>query len=113
MWDGGMPFRRAWLPKVRGNAQSLPLHLDAYFMLCNDTPQFVALEGYRKFGLVHSSQVSNFLSFSREDSDEQKKAELVSVKCIQQQLKHGAELQWSNANIGCTCTRIWEPGCEM
>jgi hypothetical protein len=39
--------------------------------------QFVAIEGYRKFGLVHSSQVSNYLSFSREDTDEQKKAELV------------------------------------
>lgn len=39
--------------------------------------QFVAMEGYRKYGLVHSSQVSNYISFSKEDTDEDKKAELV------------------------------------
>mmetsp|Transcript_26220 Transcript_26220/g.77861 ORF Transcript_26220/g.77861 Transcript_26220/m.77861 type:complete len:587 (-) Transcript_26220:1722-3482(-) len=40
---------------------------------------FVELEGFRKHGLVHSSQVSNYLSFSREDTDEEKKAELGGV----------------------------------
>jgi predicted RNA-binding protein with RPS1 domain len=39
---------------------------------------FVAMDGYRKFGLVHSSQVCNYLSFTKDDSDEMKKAELVS-----------------------------------
>ena len=33
---------------------------------------FVALAGYRRHGMVHSSQVSSDLSFSREDEDEMK-----------------------------------------
>ncbi|KAF5840637.1 hypothetical protein DUNSADRAFT_16010 [Dunaliella salina] len=40
---------------------------------------FVQLHGYRKYGLVHSSQVSSYISFSKEDSDESKKAELTGV----------------------------------
>ncbi|KAJ9532328.1 hypothetical protein QJQ45_010367 [Haematococcus lacustris] len=43
---------------------------------------FVALAGYRKFGLVHASQVSEWIKFNREDSDEQKKAELAGVVSI-------------------------------
>lgn len=39
--------------------------------------QFVQLQGFRKYGLVHSSQVSAYINFSKEDSDEEKKAELV------------------------------------
>lgn len=40
---------------------------------------FVELAGYRRYGLVHSSQVANYLEFSREDSDETKKAEMAQV----------------------------------
>ncbi|KXZ49883.1 hypothetical protein GPECTOR_19g334 [Gonium pectorale] len=47
---------------------------------------FVALEGYRRHGLVHTSQVSNYLSFSKEDSDEQKKAELAGVVTVGEQI---------------------------
>ena len=43
---------------------------------------FVQLEGYRRQGLVHASQVSSYLSFSREDPDEVKKAELAGVVAI-------------------------------
>uniref|UniRef100_A0A7S3VHF1 S1 motif domain-containing protein n=2 Tax=Dunaliella tertiolecta TaxID=3047 RepID=A0A7S3VHF1_DUNTE len=43
---------------------------------------FVQLQGYRKYGLVHSSQVSSYISFSKEDSDESKKAELTGVVSI-------------------------------
>ncbi|GIL65986.1 hypothetical protein Vafri_19629 [Volvox africanus] len=47
---------------------------------------FVALEGYRRHGLVHTSQVSNYLSFTREDTDEQKKAELNGVVTVGEQI---------------------------
>ncbi|GFR46504.1 hypothetical protein Agub_g8085, partial [Astrephomene gubernaculifera] len=47
---------------------------------------FVALEGYRRHGLVHTSQVSNYLNFTREDSDEQKKAELGGVVTVGEQI---------------------------
>ncbi|PNH10420.1 hypothetical protein TSOC_002850, partial [Tetrabaena socialis] len=47
---------------------------------------FVALEGFRRHGLVHTSQVSNYLSFTREDTDEQKKAELGGVVTVGEQM---------------------------
>jgi len=40
---------------------------------------FVRLPGFRKWGLVHTSQVSDHLAVSREDSDEEKVAALSSV----------------------------------
>lgn len=43
---------------------------------------FVQLDGFRKHGLVHSSQVSNYLSFTRDDSDEEKKAELAGIVAV-------------------------------
>ncbi len=33
---------------------------------------FVELEGFRRHGLVHNSQISEEISFSREDEDEAK-----------------------------------------
>lgn len=47
---------------------------------------FVQLEGFRRQGLVHSSQVSNYLSVSRDDPDEVKKAELAGVVSIGEQI---------------------------
>ena len=44
--------------------------------------QFVQLQGYRKYGLVHSSQVSNYISFSKDDTDEEKKAELAGCVSV-------------------------------
>jgi len=43
---------------------------------------FVQLDGFRKHGLVHSSQVSNYLSFTRDDTDEEKKAELAGIVAV-------------------------------
>ena len=40
---------------------------------------FVALAGYRKHGLVHSSQVSDHMGFTRDDADEEKVAALSGV----------------------------------
>lgn len=54
-------------------------HQTSQHCFCFAFAQFVSMDGYRKFGLVHSSQVSNYLSFSREDTDEQKKSELVRL----------------------------------
>lgn len=43
---------------------------------------FVRLPGFRKWGLVHSSQVSDHLEISREDGDESKTAALASVVAV-------------------------------
>jgi predicted RNA-binding protein with RPS1 domain len=43
---------------------------------------FVALAGYRKHGLVHSSQVSDHMGFTRDDADEEKVAALSGVVSI-------------------------------
>eukprot|EP00775_Hariotina_reticulata_P012440 gene12440-12577_t len=40
---------------------------------------FVALQGYRKYGLVHASQVANYLEFSSEDSEADRKKALGEV----------------------------------
>jgi hypothetical protein len=52
-------------------------HTCLYHCAAHTGPQFVAMDGYRKHGLVHASQVANNISFSREDTDEEKKAEMV------------------------------------
>ncbi|KIY92261.1 hypothetical protein MNEG_15702 [Monoraphidium neglectum] len=43
---------------------------------------FVALEGFRKHGLVHSSQVSGYLDLSTEEGDEAKKKALAEVVAV-------------------------------
>ena len=43
---------------------------------------FVSLDGYRKNGLVHSSQVSEHLRFSRDDADGEKVAALSGVLSV-------------------------------
>ncbi len=45
--------------------------------VCVSYMQFVSMQGYRKYGLVHNSQVSSYIAFTREHTDEEKKAELV------------------------------------
>lgn len=43
---------------------------------------FVQLQGYRRNGLVHSSQVSEHMGFTREDADEDKVAALAGVVSV-------------------------------
>ncbi|EFN56958.1 hypothetical protein CHLNCDRAFT_143529 [Chlorella variabilis] len=43
---------------------------------------FVKLDGYRKYGLVHFSQISDHLSFSREDPDDVKVKEIGDILSI-------------------------------
>lgn len=59
-------------PELHSIHRAVIKRIEAYGM-------FVELAGYRRHGLVHSMQVANYLEFSREDSDERKKAELAQV----------------------------------
>ena len=43
---------------------------------------FVALEGYRKHGLVHASQVSGYLDLGAEEGDDGKKRALAEVVAV-------------------------------
>ncbi|KAL4418798.1 hypothetical protein ABPG77_010207 [Micractinium sp. CCAP 211/92] len=43
---------------------------------------FVKLDGFRKYGLVHFSQISDHLSFAREDSDEIKVREIGEILSV-------------------------------
>jgi hypothetical protein len=47
---------------------------------------FVALPGFRRYGLVHSGQVANYMDFNREDTDEEKKAALAGVVAVGEQV---------------------------
>lgn len=69
--------------------------------------QFVSMAGFRKFGLVHSSQVSNYIAFTREHSDEEKKAELVSGGAAAGEAETAPAGEWRGGRRGGRDSTCW------
>eukprot|EP00877_Chromochloris_zofingiensis_P006031 jgi/Chrzof1/1681/Cz10g17030.t1 len=63
------------LPEVNSVHKGIVKRIEPYGV-------FVQLEGYRKFGLVHASQVSNYLDFGPEDTDEDKRRGIGEVVAV-------------------------------
>lgn len=68
---------------------------------------FVALQGYRKYGLVHASQVANYLEFSAEDGEAERKKAISEVVEVGQDVwvkvvEVGEDDRGRGPKIGCS-----------